>query len=60
MVALEVLERARPDYSEPTLGVVVGRDLFYIANSQWESFGEDGKIDAPGRLRPPPVLRLRL
>lgn len=58
--ALEVLERARPDYAEPTLGVIVGRDLFYVANSQWERFREDGTIDAPDRLQPPLVLRLRL
>jgi len=58
--ALEVLERARPDYSEPTLGVVLGGELFYVANSQWERFREDGVIDAPDRLQPPRVLRLRL
>ena len=45
--ALEVLERARPDYAEPTLGVVVGDELYYVANSQWERFGEDGGIAAP-------------
>ena len=56
----EVLERARPDYAEPTLGVVVGRDLFYVAASQWERFHADGTIDAPDTLRPPLVLRLRL
>ncbi len=56
----EVLERARPDYAEPTLGVVVGRDLFYVAASQWERFRDDGTIDAPDTLRPPLVLRLRL
>jgi DNA-binding beta-propeller fold protein YncE len=56
----EVLERARPDYAEPTLGVVVGHDLFYVAASQWERFHDDGSIDAPGMLRPPLVLRLRL
>ena len=55
-----VLERARPDYAEPTLGVVVGRDLYYVAASQWERFREDGTIDAPETLRPPLVLRLRL
>ncbi len=57
---LEVLERARPDYAEPTLGVVVGDELFYVANSQWERFGEDGGIAAPDRLQAPLVLRLRL
>lgn len=58
--AVELLERARPDYAEPTLGVVVGSELYYVANSQWERFREDGRIDAPDRLRPPLVLRLRL
>ena len=58
--ALEVLERARPDYAEPTLGVLVGRELFYVANSQWERFGEDGTVAEPARLQRPLVLRLRL
>jgi hypothetical protein len=53
-------ERARPDYAEPTLGVVVGRDLFYVANSQWERFRDDGGIDAPERLQAPLLLRLLL
>lgn len=57
---VELLERARPDYAEPTLGVVVGRDLYYVAASQWEKFRDDGTIDAPETLRPPLVLRLRL
>ncbi len=60
VVSVRVLERARPDYAEPTLGVVVGKDLFYVANSQWERFGDDGRIEAPDSLRPPLVLRLRL
>ena len=60
IVSVEVLERARPDYAEPTLGVVVGNALFYVANSQWERFREDGGIDAPEELRAPLVLRLRL
>jgi sugar lactone lactonase YvrE len=56
----EVIERAHPRYAEPTLGVVVGRDLYYIANSQWERFGEDGHVADPAALLPPTVLRLRL
>jgi hypothetical protein len=56
----EVLERARPDYAEPTLGVVVGRTLYYVANSQWERFKDDGTIDSPDRLQRPLVLRLPL
>ncbi len=60
IVSIEVLERARPDYAEPTLGVVVGDELFYVANSQWERFREDGGIEGPEELRAPLVLRLRL
>jgi sugar lactone lactonase YvrE len=60
IAAIEALERARPEYAEPTLGVLVDGELYYVANSQWERFREDGGIEAPDRLRPPLVLRLRL
>ena len=59
-VAADVLERARPDYAEPTLGVMVGDTLYYVANSQWEQFREDGTIEAPAQLKAPLVLRLPL
>jgi hypothetical protein len=55
-----VLERAHPRYSEPTLGVVWGPDLYYVANSQWERFGETGTIAHPDQLERPTILRLRL
>jgi hypothetical protein len=60
VIGSEVLERRHPRYAEPTLGVVVGRDLYYIANSQWEQFGETGTVARPEELLPPVVLRLRL
>jgi sugar lactone lactonase YvrE len=60
IVSADVLERARPDYAEPTLGVVVRGALYYVANSQWEQFREDGTIAAPGELKAPLVLRLPL
>ena len=56
----EVLERAHPRYDEPTLGVLVDGELYYIANAQWERFGEDGRIAKPDALKTPAVLRLRL
>jgi sugar lactone lactonase YvrE len=60
IVAADVLERAHPRYQEPTLGVLVNGELFYIANSQWERFGEDGRIPTPELLERPVVLRLPL
>jgi len=60
IVAADVLERARPDYAEPTLGVVVGNTMYYVANSQWEQFRDDGTIEAPAELKAPLILRLPL
>jgi len=56
---VRVLERANPAWDEPTLGVLVGSDLYYVANSQYRSFGDDGtpRTDA---LEEPAVLRLSL
>ncbi|HUF35586.1 MAG TPA: SMP-30/gluconolactonase/LRE family protein [Gemmatimonadales bacterium] len=58
--AEEVLERAHPHHAEPTLGVVVGRELYYVANSQYQRFTQDGRVAEPDSLRRPVVLRLRL
>lgn len=60
VIGSEVLERLHPAHSEPTLGVLVGRDLYYVANSQWERFGETGAVARPDELARPTVLRLRL
>jgi len=37
----------------------VGNNLYYVANSQYGAFGDDGKVDE-ARLRAPVVLRLSL
>ncbi len=55
-----VLEWNHAEMHEPTLGVVVGHDLVYVADSQWGSFDKDGKIWPPEKLFEPTVLRLRL
>jgi hypothetical protein len=60
LVRAEILERAHPRYQEPTLGVLVGGELYYIANAQWERFGEDGSIANSDSLQRPVVLRLPL
>jgi hypothetical protein len=55
----ETLEANRADFNEPTLGVKVGADFYYIANSQWALTGEDGKL-AEDKLKEPVILRLKL
>ena len=51
------LEVNHPRYNEPTLGVAVGSDFFYVANSQWELF-EPGKMPPLEKLVAPVILRL--
>jgi hypothetical protein len=55
-----VLELNHESFREPTLGVIVGGELFYVANSQWGSFDEHGVMWPPERLAAPLILRLRL
>jgi hypothetical protein len=60
LAAAETLERARADYDEPTLGALVGPELWYVANSHWPRFAEDGSLPAGTTLDPTLVLRLPL
>ncbi len=56
---MTVLEKANPHFDEPTLGVMAGDRFYYVANSQWGSFEEDGRIWPEDRLRAPVILSLR-
>lgn len=55
----ETLEANHADFNEPTLGVKVGNDFYFIANSQWALVSEDGKL-AEDKLKEPVILRLKL
>jgi hypothetical protein len=53
---LAILAMNHPDFDEPTLGVMVGRDFYFIANSQYRWVDKDGTLDRE-HLRRPVVLR---
>jgi hypothetical protein len=53
---LEVLERANPEWGEVTLAAVVGDRLLYVADGQWDRYGEGG-IPLAGRLEKPTAIR---
>jgi hypothetical protein len=54
-----VLVRGHAAFDEPTLGVVVGSDFYFVANSQYGHFRRDGSLDET-RLVGPAVLRTPL
>jgi sugar lactone lactonase YvrE len=56
---MRVLERGHRAFDEPTLGVVVGSDFYFVANSQYGHFRRDGSLDET-RLVGAVVLRTPL
>ena len=49
ILRLETVNANHPEYSDPTLGVVVGDDLFYNANGQWDAFDDKGmRVEGTG------------
>ena len=57
--SVEVLESSHPAYDEPTLGVVVGDDFYYIANSGWPLYAS-GVPDAEALAGAKPLTVLKL
>ena len=56
----KVLVANHEDFDEPTLGVVVDKSFYFIANSQWNRFDKDHKLPPPEQLRRPMILRAPL
>ncbi|TNE88374.1 MAG: hypothetical protein EP330_14925 [Deltaproteobacteria bacterium] len=54
----DTLERAHPEWGEPTLGVIVEDALVYVSRPQWERFGPGGAVD--GEPLANPLRRLPL
>lgn len=59
IVSQEILEANHPDFDEPTLGVLVNDELYFVANSQWNNVNEKAEL-ATEKLRAPVVLKLKL
>ncbi|MBW0144910.1 hypothetical protein [Sphingomicrobium clamense] len=55
-----LLERAVPEWGEPTTGQIVGNALVYASDPQWERYGEEGAIEGEETLRPSVVRRMVL
>ena len=57
---VDVLEANNPLFLEPTLGVIVKDEFFFIANSQWPLVDEKGKLAPDDKLQEPLVLKMKL
>jgi sugar lactone lactonase YvrE len=59
VISARTLVRAHAAFDEPTLGIVVGPDFLFVANSQYRHFRRDGTLDTAA-LKAPVVLRTAL
>jgi len=60
VVHAQVLAANRPEFEEPTLGVIVGKRFSFIANSQWDRFDKNHQLPPDDQLKQPMILRLTL
>lgn len=54
-----IIERATPTLGDPTHGVRVGDDFYYIANSGWSELDEHGHVKPGSKLTTAHVMRFR-
>lgn len=52
-----IIEKASPGLGEPTHGVFVGNDFYFIANSGWNVLDQHGKLKTGSRMTPPRLMR---
>jgi sugar lactone lactonase YvrE len=55
----KIIERSTPTLGDPTHGVIVDGDFFYIANSGWDSIDDQGNMKPGAKLSVPRLMRVR-
>lgn len=55
-----IFERATATLGDPTHGVIVGRDFYYIANSGWDVIDEHGNMKPEAKPSAPRIMRVQL
>ncbi|GHN02989.1 hypothetical protein WSM22_44780 [Cytophagales bacterium WSM2-2] len=56
----EIIDRSHPNFNEPTLGVIDGSTLYYIANSQWGGYDKNHNIKPDDQLQDIVILKAPL
>lgn len=57
LIKVRTIDRAHPAFNEPTNGCIVNGVLYYIANSQWGGYTEDGKLKPLDQLQDVVILK---
>jgi len=60
IINIQILDRKHPAFNEPTIGTIVGNQLYYVGNSQWGGYNKDGTMKPPGELQDIIILKREL
>ena len=60
VVSEQIIEQSTPTLGDPTHGVIVGNDFYYIANSGWNQLDEHGDARPGAKLTPARIMRFHL
>jgi hypothetical protein len=55
-----IIERSTDTLGDPTHGVVIGNDFYYIANSGWDAVDDHGNMKAGAKPSVPRIMRAQL
>lgn len=55
-----IIERSTKTLGDPTHGVILGKDFYYIANSGWDVIDEHGNMKSGSRQSAPRIMRASL
>ena len=58
--AWQLIEANTPALGTPTHAVVVGREIYFIGNSGWDNFTDEGPIKPGATFQPPQILKVPL
>jgi hypothetical protein len=59
VLAWETIEANWPGLGDPTHGVVVGEQFYFIANSGWDHMADDGSVKAGAAFEPATIRQMR-
>lgn len=57
---LEIVQARTDHFGDPTHGVIVGNDFYYITNSGWDAFDDHGQLKPGEKLTSPMIMKFPL
>jgi hypothetical protein len=60
VVSEETIEQVEPRLGDPTHGVIVGGEFYFIANSGWNHLDDHGDLNKGEQLTPAMIMRFKL